>query len=233
MRAEGRIESMRAAMRAAGMANVPEGFERAWVAGGAMVRDYGATVDKLQAAYQGFLTDRRYTETWGANWRDARVGRSQMTVREFESTTLRLQQHTANEAYERGKVALATAELPLEAGGYMQTLGNYMDRQVRTQLRAFGASQGLPDSSVSNLFAVNRLIRGAGLAGIPDLRTGANQISDVTLSRKDGTYDQLRRWNAIVPNDTIIIRPEGMPGGGSYVVPRATIRPLIPPGKGG
>ena len=233
MRAEGRIESMRAAMRAAGMANVPEGFERAWVAGGAMVRDYGATVDKLQAAYQDFLTDRRYTETWGANWRNARVGRSQMTVREFESTTLRLQQQAANEAYERGKVALATGELPLDAGGYAQTLGNYMDRQVRTQLRAFGASQGLPDSSVSNLFAVNRLIRGAGLAGIPDLRTGTNTISDVTLSPKDGTYDQLRRWNAMVPNDTVIIRPEGMPGGGSYVVPRRTIRPLIPPGKGG
>lgn len=230
--AESRIESLRVAMRAAGMSNVPNDYERAWLEGGAMVKDYGATARRLQSAYQDFLTDRRYTETWGSNWRDLRIGRSQMTVAEFETTVLRLQQRATNEAYERGKLAIATGEMPLR-GSYVLTLGNFIDGQVRNDLRDFGKEQGLPDSAGSNLYAVNRMIRGEGLAGIPDLLIGRNLMSDVSLASKNGNYDQLRRWNTILPNDTIIMRPIGMPGGGAYVVPRTTISPVIQPGRGG
>jgi hypothetical protein len=85
----------------------------------------------------------------------------------------------------------------------------------------------MPDSSASNVFAVNRQIRGQDMIGIPDLRLGSNTISDVSLTPKNGLTDQLRRWNVIRPNDTIIIRPTNMPGGGgAYVVPRSTIAPV-------
>ncbi len=88
-------------------------------------------------------------------------------------------------------------------------------------MRLFGQFQALPDAAGSNLFAVNRRMTGGGLSGIPDLRLGSNLISDVSLARKDGTYEQLQRWNTMRPNDTIIIRPDAL--GGSYVVPRTTI----------
>lgn len=229
---ESRIENLRAAMRAAGMTHVPDGYERAWLEGGAMVKDYSATAQKLQSSYQDFLTDRRYTETWGSNWRDLRIGRSQMTVAEFETTVLRLQQRATNGAYERGKLAIATGELPLR-GSYVLTLGNFIDGQVRRDLRRFGQLEGLPDSSASNVFAVNRAVRGNDLMGVPDLRLGTNRISDVSLAAKNGDYEQLQRWNTIRTNDTIIVRPESMPGGGSYVVPRSSIGPAVQPRRGG
>jgi hypothetical protein len=71
------------------------------------------------------------------------------------------------------------------------------------------------------------MIRGSNSAGIPDLKLGIALLSDVSLVRKDGLTDQLRRWNTIVANDTVIVRPDQL--GGSYVVPRTSIRPLLPP----
>jgi hypothetical protein len=152
-----------------------------------------------------------------------------MTGPEFEAKVLRLQQQAANVAYERGKELIATGALPVGQGGYIQTLGTYVDGQVRYSLRAFGSAEGMPDSSTTNTFAVNRQLRGNGQIGVPDLRIGANQISDVSLAPKNGTYEQLQRWNFIRPSDIIIVRPEGMLGGGSYVVPRTTIAPLKKP----
>ena len=143
---------------------------------------------------------------------------------------MQVQQRAANDAFERGEVLIATGQLSLKSGDYMLTLGTYVDSQVRLDLRDFGAVEGIVDSRASNLFAVNRYIRGAGLVGIPDLRLGSGLFSDVTLSPKDGLTDQLRCWNVITPNDTIIIRPDQL--GGAYVVPRSTIRPLLPPRKG-
>jgi hypothetical protein len=88
----------------------------------------------------------------------------------------------------------------------------------------------VPDSSASNVFAVNRQIRGQDMIGIPDLHLGSNTISDVSLTPKNGLTDELRRWNVIRPNDTVIIWPTNMPGGGgAYVVPRTTIAPVRTP----
>ena len=154
-----------------------------------------------------------------------RIGNSQMTVQEFETRTLQLQQQAANESFARGKVLIATGQLPLKNGDYALTLGTFVDRQVRTDLRRFGAAEGVVDSRVSDTFAVNRYIRGSGLVGIPDLRVGSGLLSDVTLSPKDGYTYQLRSWNVIIPNDTVIVRPDQL--GGAYVVPRSTIRPPV------
>jgi hypothetical protein len=142
-----------------------------------------------------------------------------------------VQQRATNEAFTRGVQAIATGQLPLRNGDYALTLGLYVDEQVRRDLRAFGAGQGLPDASSPDLFAVNRRVSGQGLIGVPDLRLGTNLISDVSLTPKDGLTEQLQRWNLIRPNDTLIIRPEQL--GGSYVVPRSTIRSGTPAGGSG
>ncbi|MDR7332981.1 hypothetical protein [Roseateles asaccharophilus] len=235
LQAESKIADLRARMRAAGMPNVSENYQMALVPGpggaAVTVRDYGATVDQLRSAYNDFLTDRRYTETWGGNWRELRMGRSQMTVPEFETKVLQLQQDATNQAYEEGRRLIGSKELPISPKGFAHTLGSYIDEKVRLELRQFGNVEKLPDAAGSNLFAVNRRISGGGLAGIPDLRIGGNLISDVSLAPKNGTYEQLQRWNAIRPNDTLIIRPDAM--GGAYVVPRSTIPRINKPGTPG
>jgi hypothetical protein len=231
LQAEARIDDMRQAMRRAGMADVPDGYEHGWDSSGNSRRDYGATADKLTSAYDNFLRDQRLRSNWGDDYASVRVGRSQMTVQQFEARVLEVQQRAVNAAYERGKLAIATGELPLKNNDYILTLGSYVDQQVRFELRRFGASEGLPDSTASTVFAVNRRITGNGMTGIPDLRVGSRLLSDTTLAPKTGATEQLRRWNEIRPNDTLIIRPDAL--GGSYVVPRSTIRPVNPPGRGG
>jgi hypothetical protein len=235
LQAEAKIEDLRARMRASGMADVPQGYRQAWVPGpggaAVTVRDYGATVDQLRAAYDDFLTHRRYTETWGANWRDLRIGRSQMTVPEFERKVLQVQQDAVNRAYEDGRQRIADGRIKVGPQGYAQTLGSFMDAQARLELRRFGTVEQLPDAAGSAVFAVNRRITGEGLTGIPDLLIGRNQISDVSLAPKNGSYEQLQRWNAIRAGDMLIVRPDAL--GGAYVVPRSTIPPILKPGKPG
>jgi len=230
IQAEGRLGEMRQAMRSAGMNNVPDDYVMAWDANGNIGRDYRATAERLTQGYNAFLADQRLRANWGPNYESLRIGRSQMTAAQFETRTLQIQQAAATAAYDRGVKAIAAGELALKNGDYVLTLGTYVDQQVRFELRRFGTSEGIPDSGASSTFAVNRQIRGADLIGIPDLRLGQGLLSDVTLSPKDGFTDQLRRWNTIRPNDTVIIRPDQL--GGSYVVPRSTIRP-IPGGRGG
>jgi hypothetical protein len=152
-----------------------------------------------------------------------------MSVTEFENRVLQIQQQVADDANREARQLIATGELvPRNAEDYARTVGARMDEQARRALRDFGVREGLPDSSASNLFAVNRLIRGGGYSGIPDLRLGNNLISDVSLTHKNGDTEQLRNWNVIRPNDTVIIRPTDL--GGPYVIPRSTIRP---PSSGG
>jgi hypothetical protein len=231
--AETRIDAVREMLRQAGVKDVPTGYEMAWTTGGTTQRDYGATLDRLQQSYDAHLQNQRYVQTWGEGWQSVRIGRTQMTVPQFEQQVLQVQQQAANDAYARGVtlIATATGQLPLRNNDYALTLGLYVDDQVRTGLRDFGRLNGLPDSSASNVFAVNRQLREQGLVGIPDLRLGRNLFSDVTLGRKDGTTEQLQRWNQMRPNDTVIVRPDKL--GGSYVVPRATILPPKVPVRGG
>ena len=225
---ESKLEGMRQAMRGAGMTNVPTGYEMGIDASGT-TRDYRATLEKLTNVYEGFVRDQRLRANWGENYETVRLGNSQMTVQEFETRTLQIQQQAANEAFARGKALIATGQVPLKNGNYMLTLGAYVDDQTRLDLRRFGVAEGITDSRFSNSFAVNRYIRGGGFVGIPDLRLGVGLLSDVSLAPKDGYTDQLRRWNVIISNDTVIVRPDQL--GGAYVVPRSTIRPPTSIGK--
>jgi hypothetical protein len=229
--AEQRITQMRQTLREAGVTNVSDDFIQAWRGDGSLARDYAATGAQLQQQYEHHLADQRYTRSHGANWRELRIGNSGMTVPQFEARVLQVQQATVDTAYDEGKKAIATGQLPLKNGDYALTLGTYVDGQVRGVLRELGRQEGLPDSSASNVFAVNRRITGQGIVGYPDLRIGANTISDVSLTAKNATTEQLRRWNTITLGDYLIVRPSQL--GGSYVVPGSTVRPIKPGGKGG
>jgi hypothetical protein len=229
--AQGRIEAMRELLRRAGVAGVPSSYEMAWGSDGVARRDYAATMALLQQSYETHLQTERMRQNWGPDWQHLRLGNKGLTVQQFEQQVLRVQQEAANAAYQEGVEAIARGQLPLRNGDYALTLGMFVDKRVRDKLRDYGRANGFPDSNASTVFAINRRISGSGMIGIPDLRIGAGLLSDVTLSRKDGTTDQLQRWNAIRPNDTIVLRPEQL--GGSYVVPRTTIGVPKVAGRGG
>jgi hypothetical protein len=94
LQAEGRIETMRQAMKAAGMQNVPD-YSEAWVGDGRLVRDYNASADSLQRSYEGFVRDQRLKATWGNDYQNLRLGKSQMTVMELEKRVLDLHRNQA------------------------------------------------------------------------------------------------------------------------------------------
>ncbi|HVZ47136.1 MAG TPA: hypothetical protein VHA82_25230, partial [Ramlibacter sp.] len=227
---EQRIEAMRSMMLESGAPTVPSGYVQSLVAGangsGVMVKDYGATLDQMKSAYEDYVRDQRLRETWGDNYLDLRVGKSQMTVREFEQRVLDIHLESTDRAYADGVDAIARGKLAIEDGAYAKTLGNLIDKQVRFDLRGFARDEGISDSSMSNLWAINRRIKSdlGGLIGVPDSRMGFNLYADTTLARKDAFTPQIQKWNEIRPGNFLIIRPSGL--GGPYVIPRASIPEL-------
>jgi hypothetical protein len=230
LNAESRIEAMRETLRAAGVKDIPAGYEQAFVEGGNMVRDYGATANKLQAAYADFTRDKRLTETWGADYKDKRIGNSKMTVQQFEQKVFEVQQAAVDRAYDDATVAIAKGQLKVE-GDYMLTVGNYVDKITRVELRNFAGAEGIPDSAASSIYAVNRRLTGPEGYGVPDSMLGKNLVYETTLAKKNGLTPQLQTWNNIRPVDVIVIRPSKLPGG-SYVIPHNSIGKITRPGGG-
>jgi hypothetical protein len=224
--AESRISDMRQRMLGAGMKDVPTDYRHAWAADGAIIRDYGATVEDLQSRYEGFVRDNRLRATYGDDYQNLRIGKSQMSVLEFERRVLDLQQQATDRYYVKGVELIAKGDLQIN-GDYARTLGAYMDQQVRTELRFLAKAEGINDSMASNLWAVNRSIRSDLVEGrgIPDNRLGHNLFADTTLARKNGYTEQIMKWNTIRPEaNYLMVRPNQL--GGSYVIPRTSIQPF-------
>jgi hypothetical protein len=136
-----------------------------------------------------------------------------------------LQLKSTDAAYAAGLNAIARGDLQVKPGEYAQTLGTFVDKRVRDQLRAFARAESINDSSASNLWAINRRITSEFGIGIPDNRLGLNLYADTTLARKNGDTLQLRMWNEIQRGHFLMIRPSVL--GGPYVIPRAQI-PALP-----
>jgi hypothetical protein len=236
MQAEQRIDGMRRAMVDAGVKNVPTGFAEAWVTGAdgttRIVKDYGATVNQLQGAYENHIRDQRLRETWGDDYQSVRLGKSRMSATDFEKKVLDIHLGATDRAYAAGVEAIAKGELPVKDGEYAKTLGNYIDKQVRDVLRGFARTEGISDNPMSKLWAINRQIKSEFLIGIPDSRLGFNLFADTTLARKNANTEQIIKWNEIRPGSNfMIIRPSQL--GGPYVIPRDTIpRYTKPVGRG-
>ncbi|WP_454733429.1 MULTISPECIES: hypothetical protein [Cupriavidus] len=226
LQAEGRIEAMRQAMNTAGVQNVPS-YSEAWSVGpdgvATNVRDYGATAENMQRVYEDFVRDQRLKETWGEDYKNLRIGKSQMDPIEFEKRVLDVHQQVTDAAYKQGVDAIARGKLEVTEGGYAKALGTFIDGRVRDQLRAFAAAEGLSDSAASSIWAVNRRIKSDLVPGwgIPDNRLGTNLYADTTLARKSAYTPQIMKWNEIRPGNVLIIRPTEL--GGAYAIPRNSI----------
>ncbi|MWL90506.1 LysM peptidoglycan-binding domain-containing protein [Cupriavidus sp. SW-Y-13] len=226
--AEGQIERMRQGMIDAGVKNVPE-YSLAWDASGKVVRDYAATTDNLGRVYEEFVRDQRMRETWGDDYQNLRIGKTQMTPMEFEKKVLDIHQAATDDAYRDGIDAIDRGRLPKSA----KDLGVFIDDRVRLQLRGFAAAEGLSDSAASNVWAVNRRIKSEQVPGwgVPDSRLGANLYADTTLAAKGAYTPQIMKWNEIRPGNVLIIRPTDL--GGSYSILRNAIPSFTKPaGRG-
>ncbi|WP_093351647.1 LysM peptidoglycan-binding domain-containing protein [Variovorax sp. PDC80] len=233
--AESRIADMRQRMIEAGVKDVPTTYREGWSSGidgvAHNVPDYQGTVDDLRGRYTDFLRDQRLRETWGDDYRDMRLGKSRMTVQEFEKRVLDTQQRAIDRAYASGVDAIANGDLVVKNDDYARTLGNYIDKQVRDALRSMARAEEINDTGTSKLWAINRRISSALVNGygIPDNRLGMNLYADTTLARKSADTEQIMKWNEIRPGSYLIMRPTAL--GGSYVIPRAAVPP--PPRPGG
>jgi hypothetical protein len=235
--AEDRIETLRQSLIGAGVKEVPSSYSESISVGSDGIartsRDYTATLDDLQKVYENHVRDTRLRETWGNDYRDIRLGKSGMTVIEFEKKVLDIHMGSVDKAYTAGVDAITKGELEVKPGDYARALGSFIDDQVRIELRGFARAEGISENRFSNLWAINRRIQSEFVLGwgVPDNRLGLNLYADTTLAWKSAETPQLTKWNNIRPGSFVMLRPSSL--GGPYVIPRQ----LFPqqtrlPGKG-
>lgn len=229
--AERQIDYMRQRMREAGMTNVSNEYQIAWVNGGNLVRDYQATAQRLQSDYNAFLQDRRLRATWGENYRDIRIGNQNMTVQEFERHIFNFQQRVVNTAYLTALELQSRGDLSHPFGGDTNAaIGSHIDGAMRSALRAEFARLGISENQQSQIAAVNRRLVSpdSDRYGIPDLRLGRNLYQDTTIAFKNPRTQQIRMWHSINEGNYMIIRPDAL--GGSYAIPGRNINkfPITP-----
>nr|WP_314538326.1 hypothetical protein [uncultured Ottowia sp.] len=225
------IDYMRQRMREAGMTNVSNEYQMAWVNGGNLVRDYQATAQRLQSDYNAFLQDRRLRATWGENYRDIRIGNQNMTVQEFERHIFNFQQRVVNTAYLTALELQSRGDLSHPFGGDTNAaIGSHIDGAMRSALRAEFARLGISENQQSQIAAVNRRLVSpdSDRYGIPDLRLGRNLYQDTTIAFKNPRTQQIRMWHSINEGNYMIIRPDAL--GGSYAIPGRNINkfPITP-----
>ncbi|MYM32227.1 hypothetical protein GTP58_28220 [Duganella sp. CY15W] len=221
------VDAMREAMTKLGVKNVPTDYEY-YINNSGTGIDFKGTAEHLGNVYEGYVRDQRLRETWGDGYESIRVGKSQMTVLEFEKKVLDVHLQATDRAYAKGVDLIASGELAVKDGQYARTLGSFVDDQVRLRLRDMAKAEDINNSSMSNIWAINRRIKNDIVDGygISDGRIGFNIFHDTTLARKDGYTPQLSKWNTIRPGNFLIIRSTEL--GGPYVVPRQSIQPYAP-----
>ncbi|KQS01492.1 hypothetical protein ASG11_17720 [Sphingomonas sp. Leaf357] len=137
--------------------------------------------------------------------------------------TLRFIQERTDKAYDRGVELLRTGKLKIRLSE-QEALGNYIDREVRGELRERYNQAGI-DSAAKGPVRVNRREDDSSGTDLtyrrPDARAG-NIAYDVTLTRKTLQTPQVRGFfNAdFRPSSVVIIRPRQLGAESSYVISR-------------
>jgi hypothetical protein len=137
--------------------------------------------------------------------------------------TLRFMQQRADEAYTRGKALLKAGKLDVRLSE-QEALGNYIDREVRQELRERYNRLGI-DSARKGPVRVNRrenVSAGSELTyRFPDNRVD-NVAFDISLTRKTLATPQVRDFFRadFQPDLVVIIRPSQLGIGHTYAIPR-------------
>ncbi|UUL81278.1 hypothetical protein [Sphingomonas qomolangmaensis] len=155
--------------------------------------------------------------------RAAAFVRTKGELRPMQVETLRFMQQRADLAYARGVKLLNARLLPIRLSS-QEALGNYIDREVRKDLRRRYAQAGI-DSGGAGPIRVNRRENDSSGSDAtfrrPDARVGAVAY-DVTLTRKTIQTGQVRGFFAtdFQPTQVIIVRPRQLGPDNSYIITR-------------
>lgn len=99
--AKSTFEKTRQSLIDMGVKDVPD-FERTLGENGRAGIDWKGSMQRLADTYEAHIRDQRLRETWGDDYASIRLGKSRMTVQEFENRSLSLQQRTLNDAAQDG-----------------------------------------------------------------------------------------------------------------------------------
>jgi hypothetical protein len=156
--------------------------------------------------------------------RAAMIARLKSDYAPLQVETVRFVQQRADDAYDRGSTLLKAGRLRPRLSD-QEALGNYVDQQVRRNLRERYNQLGIDSAGVGPV-RVNRrenITSGSGDLAYrrPDMRVQDVAI-DVTLTRKTlGTAQVRGFFNAnFRPNRVVIIRPSQLGTGHTYVIAR-------------
>lgn len=144
-------------------------------------------------------------------------------LRPMQVEVVRLMQASADRAYDRGRKLLRAGRLPVRLSE-QEALGNYIDREVRLELREELANARI-DSSGSGPVRVNRRENEAPGSETsyrrPDARVG-DVAFDVTLTAKTLATPQVRGFfnTEFMPKSVIIIRPRQLGRHNTYAISR-------------
>jgi hypothetical protein len=196
--------------------------------------DYERSIDKLLGQYETIIENKRLVQTWGENYKDIRIGKSQMTVKEFENKVYTIQQTATDKAYEAAMKEYAPLfgkefmSQQVQTTNFATKIGQEVDSRVRRDLREFAKIEGILENNKSSIWAVNRRLKDTVTKeyGIPDNRVGLNLYLDTTIALKSQATPQLQRWNQIRSGNMIVVRPTQI--GGSYGIPNMSFQnPLV------
>lgn len=144
-------------------------------------------------------------------------------LRPMQVETLLFVQQRTDLAYERGRRLLQTGRLPIRLSE-QEALGNYIDREVRNDLRNRYNQSGI-DSAGPGPIRVNRRENDSSASETtfrrPDARVGSVAY-DVTLTRKTLQTGQVRGFFAtdFQPIQVVIVRPRQLGRDSTYVITR-------------
>ncbi|HEU0309632.1 MAG TPA: hypothetical protein VFR36_00235 [Sphingomicrobium sp.] len=144
-------------------------------------------------------------------------------LRPLQLETLRFLQTRVDEEYRVGLDLLKAGRLPVRLSA-QEAMGNYIDRQVRKQLRNFYQSHGISmargESAQVNRRAYNS---SESTYSLPDSQVG-NIAFDVSLTAKSLSTPQIRRFfqSDFRPQAIVIVRPSQLGPNSTYVLTRPT-----------
>lgn len=144
-------------------------------------------------------------------------------LRPLQVETVRFVQERTDEAYERGLRLLRAGNLRIRLSE-QEALGNYVDKEVRRELRRQYRHHGIEAGGAGPVRVNRREYDSSGTELTyrrPDARVGKVAI-DVTLAEKTLRTPQVRGFFAtdFRPESVVIIRPSQLGGNHTYIISR-------------
>lgn len=154
--------------------------------------------------------------------RAAALYRVRGEARPLQVETLRFLQRRVDEAYAEGLRHLSAGRLDVRLSP-REAIGNFVDRQVRRELRALYQQSGI-DTRHGQIRVIGREYSSSGTDRtyrIPDARVGEIAF-DVTLSRKLPSTPQVRGFfsSDFRPSAVVIVRPSQSGPNSTYIITR-------------